>query len=282
MSYVRRASPLHAARPGVALAWCASLILAAIVVGHPLVLGVLAATVLAAAAGAGVGRRVLRSLWLSVPMALLIVAIDALVNRNGLTVLARLGDAGPLGQLDITLEAVCYGASQGLVLIAIVATCALAAAAIDPDEVLRSLRRLSFRSALTATIATRMVPLLAADAQRVGEAQRCRPTPGGRLAVLRAITANALDRSLEVAATLEVRGYGLARAPRRARRPWSRHDLAFAGSAVAIAALPLALQAPFRFYPALHGSLNGTVALLCGALALAALAPFAQRRGTLR
>ena len=51
-------------------------------------------------------------------------------------------------------------------LIVIVAVCALASAAIDPDEVLRSMRRVSFRSALTATIATRMVPLLALDAQR--------------------------------------------------------------------------------------------------------------------
>jgi len=69
---------------------------------------------------------------------------------------------------------------------------------------------------LTATIATRMVPLLALDARRIGEAQRCRPNPGGRLAVMRAITANALDRSLDVAATLEVRGYGSARRPARA------------------------------------------------------------------
>lgn len=282
MSYQRHASPLHAARPGVAAAWCGSLVLAAIVVGHPFVLGVLVAIVLAAAAAAGVGRRVARSLALSVPMAALIVVINALVNRNGLTVLARLGDGGPFGQLDITLEAICYGAREGLVLIAIIAICALAAAAIDPDEVLRSLRRVSFHSALTATIATRMVPLLAADARRIGEAQRCRPVPGGRVAVMRAITANALDRSLDIAATLEVRGYGSARAPRRWTRPWSRHDLAFAVSAALIAALPFALSVPFRFYPSLHGSLGGSLPALCGALALAALAPFAQRRGTLR
>jgi energy-coupling factor transport system permease protein len=65
------------------------------------------------------------------------------------------------------------------VLVVIIAACALASAAVDPDELLRSLRRVSFRSALTATIATRMVPLLALDAQRIGEAQRCRPTRAG-------------------------------------------------------------------------------------------------------
>ena len=236
--------------------------LAAVALAHPLALGALAASVLAAASAAGVGRRVRRSLRLSVPMALLIVLVNAIVSRDGLTVLARLGDAGPLGQLDVTLEAVCYGAYEGLVLIVIVAVCALAAASIDPDEMLRSLRRVSFRSALTATIATRMVPLLALDARRIGEAQRCRPDPGGRLAVMRAITANVLDRALDVAATLEVRGYGGARRPPRRPRPVSRHDLAFAASAVAIAALALGLRPPFAFYPSLAGSLDARAIVL--------------------
>jgi len=282
MSYLRRASPLHAARASVALAYCSALVLAALVLAHPLVLGVLALAVLGAGFGAGVGRRVARSFYLSVPMALLIVLVNALVSRNGLTVLARLGDAGPLGQLDITLEAVAFGAKEALVLIVIVASAALASAAINPDELLRSLRRVSFRSALTATIATRMVPLLALDARRIGEAQRCRPNPGGRLAVMRAITANALDRSLDIAATLEVRGHGSARRPARLRRPWSRHDVAFALSAAAIAVLAIALPAPFSFYPSIHASLGVSTFVLAGALALAVLAPLAQRRGIVR
>jgi energy-coupling factor transport system permease protein len=252
------------------------------VIADPLVLGVLALAVIVAGVAAGVGGRVARSLYLSAPMAVLIVAVNALVSRGGLTVIARLGDAGPLGQLDITLEAVAYGAKEALVLVVIVAACALASAAVDPDELLRSLRRVSFRSALTATIATRMVPLLALDARRIGDAQRCRPDPGGRLAVMRAITANALDRSLDVAATLEVRGYGSARRPARAHRPWSRHDLAFAGSALAITVLSLALRAPFSFYPSIHGSFGARTWVLAAALAFAALAPFTQRRGIVR
>ena len=282
MTYLRRASPLHAARASIGAAYCGALVFAALVIAHPLVLGVLALAVLVAGVGAGVGARVARSLYLSAPMALLIIAVNALVSRGGLTVLARLGDGGPLGQLDITLEAVAYGAKEALVLVVILASAALASAAVDPDQLLRSLRRVSFRSALTATIATRMVPLLALDARRIGEAQRCRPNPGGRLAVMRAITANVLDRSLDIAATLEVRGYGAARRPARVRRPWSRHDLAFAASAVAIVAVSLALPAPFSFYPAIHGSYGVSTFVLAGALALAVLVPFAQRRGVAR
>jgi len=282
VTYLRRASPLHAARAGVGAAYCAALMIAAVVVANPLVLAVLAAALLGAGAAAGVGSRVARSLYLSLPMAALIVLVNALIARNGLTVIARLGDAGPLGQLDVTLEAVAYGAKQALVLVVIIAAAAMGSAAVNPDEMLRSMRRLTLRSALTATIATRMVPLLALDARRIGEAQRCRPDPAGRIAVVRAVTANALDRSLDVAATLEVRGYGSARRPRRAAAPWSRHDLAFALAAAAIVAAPLALPAVFRFYPSIHGSVGARAWLLAGVLASAVLAPFAQRRGIAR
>ena len=125
-----------------------------------------------------------------------------------------------------------------------IACFALHSAAVDPDELLRAFRRLSFRSALTAALATRMVPVLARDARRFRDAQRCRPgPPASRLALARAVTAGALDRAVDVAATLEVRGYGGSGRPARRVRPWSRHDLAFAVSAAALVALGAAAAA---------------------------------------
>jgi energy-coupling factor transport system permease protein len=283
VSYQRRASPLHAARATVGAAYCGALILAAILTRHPLILAAIGLAVTLAALSAGAGRRVLRSLRYSIPMALLVAIVNALVSRNGLTVLARFGYFGPFGQVDPTLEALCYGAVLGLELCVIVAACALMSAAVDPDELLRSLRRVSFRSALTATLATRMVPLLALDSRRFAEAQRTRAHGASRAAVMRAITANALDRALDVAATLEVRGYAAARRPPRARRPRSRHDLAFAAAATALAALAITAAAtaiaPFTFYPTLHGSFGSRQLALAGALILIAVAPHLQRRG---
>ena len=78
------------------------------------------------------------------------------------------------------------------------------------------MRRLSFRSALTAALATRMIPVLTRDARRMEDARRCRPgaddgSVAARLAVVRAVTAGALDRAVDVAATLELRGFANAR-----------------------------------------------------------------------
>jgi energy-coupling factor transport system permease protein len=101
--------------------------------------------------------------------------------------------------------------------------------------------------------------------------------------VLRAVAGGALDRALDVAATLEVRGYGSARRGSGQGRPWSRHDLAFLASALIIVALAvagrLAHVAGFEPYPELHGDGVAAAGALAAAFAVAALAPFAQRRG---
>ncbi len=113
--------------------------------------------------------------------------INALVSRDGLTVIVRLGDLPILGHTDVTLEATVYGAILGLRAVALILCGLLYTLAVDPDEVLRLFRRVSFRSALSATLATRMVPILVRDGRRLAEAQRCRPgPPPSRLTLMRA------------------------------------------------------------------------------------------------
>jgi energy-coupling factor transport system permease protein len=210
--------------------------------------------------------------------------VNALVTRDGLTVIVRLGDLPLLGHTDITLEATAYGAVLGLRALTVILCGALYTLAIDPDDVLRLFRRVSFRSALTATLATRMVPVLVRDSRRLAEAQRCRPGKGpSRLALVRAASSGMLDRALDVAAALEVRGYGAARRPPRRPRPYSRHDLAFFAAAAAVLAVAGAARygglAPFTAYPALSAPAGPTALAVAVALPVCALLPFADRRG---
>jgi energy-coupling factor transport system permease protein len=284
MSYRRRASPLHAARAGAGCAYCFALALAALVLSHPLALAALALAALGAGVAAGVGRELRRAALFALPLALAVALINALVTRDGLTVILRLGDLPVLGHTDVTLEATAYGGILGLRALVLILCGALYTAAVDPDEVLKLLRRVSFRSALTATLATRMVPMLARDAHRLADAQRCRPgASASRLALMRAASAGALDRALDVAAALETRGYGAARTPPRARRPYSRHDLAFAAAAVALVALAVGARiggvAKFVAYPSLRAPLGAEQIVLAIALLAIALLPFADRRG---
>lgn len=305
MRYRRLASPLHAARAGAGGAYCLALVAAVLATRNPLVLAALAVAVVGAGVGARAGAPLRRAARLAVPLALLVALVNPLVVRDGLTVFARLGEVPPFGQVDLTVEALVYGALDGARVLLVVLASALFSFCVDPDELLRLLRRASFRSALTTVVALRLVPVLARDARRLEEARRCRPDGGGsgvaaRGAVLRAVGTGALDRAIEVAATLEVRGYGASPHGERpwasegskpmgaqpGREPWSRHDLAFAGAAAGLvglvaAALPAGL-AGFEAYPRLRVDAGPAELLLATALVLVALAPFADRRGVER
>jgi energy-coupling factor transport system permease protein len=295
--YRRLASPLHAARAGVGAIWALALTAAALILYNPLPLAALALAVLGAGACAGVGRRLAGTLRTALIVGLPIVAINVLASREGLTVFARLGNLGPFGQGDLTVEAVVYGAVIALKVTLLMLITTLASLAVDPDELLRGFRRLSFRSALTASLATRMIPVLGADAQRLAEAQRTRPEDPargvrGRVALLSAIVGGSLERAMEVAATLELRGFAVAAegrsrprgsSDRRMRRPWSRHDLAFLCSTFAVIALALAGRltgaASFTAYPLVQMQVDTGTFVLCAALLAAILLPFADRRG---
>jgi energy-coupling factor transport system permease protein len=166
--------------------------------------------------------------------------------------------------------------------------CLLVVCAADPDELLLACRRISPHSALTATLATRLIPVIGEDARRLAEAQRCRPDGGargvrGRLAVIRATVGGALERSLDVAAVLEMRGYGAGSRVATLRRPLSRHDLAFAASGVALLAVSVFAAssgaAPFSAYPLVSLALSPGVLALAGLMLALALAPFVNRRG---
>jgi energy-coupling factor transport system permease protein len=291
MRYRRRASPLHAARAGVGALWCVALGISALVVENPLVILVIGIVAVAAAFSARVGSEIVRIGLYALPFALLWALINPLLVRDGLTVFARLGEVPVLGYLDLTVEALMYGLRQGLRFLVSITAFGLLTVAIDPDGLLRIFRRLSFRSALSASLATRLVPVLTADARRMSDAARCRADGGGsgnraRVAVLRAVVGGALDRSLDVAATLEVRGYGSARRPRHDHQPWSRHDIAFAASAVAIVLLSvvpaLAGFAAFDPYEPEGSLLSAPALLLAAAFVAVVLLPFCDRRGVER
>jgi energy-coupling factor transport system permease protein len=293
---VTPASPLRAARAPIAAAYACALVTAVLAFEHPLPLLALGAAILGAGALAGCWRALARGALLGLPFALVIALMNPLVAREGLTVVLRLGDIGPLGQLDVTRESLVYGAILGLrALLVVLAGGVLLAAAVDVDELLRTFRRISVRSALTAALAVRLVPVLGRDARRLADARRCRPDAGPRpnaaerLQIVRAVATGALDRALDVAATLEVRGYATPAAAGRVRprrEPWSRHDLAFAASAGGMLALAagarLAGVAHFEAYPATLLSFGPRELLLAVALVVVALAPFADRRGVAR
>jgi energy-coupling factor transport system permease protein len=247
------ASPLHSARAGVTSLYCAALALVPVLFEHPIVLAGALVAVIAAGLAAGVGSEIARGARIAITIGLMIALLNPLLTTEGVTLIVRGESIFGHRVGDITLEAVVYGAAFGLRAAVLIMVFALYSAVVDPDQMLRIFRRFGYRSALTASLATRLVPLLARDASRMNDAARCRPQPPGRAARAKAAMSGTLDRSVDVAAALEVRGYGDARRPRHVHAQWSRHDVRVLAAACAIAALTvfvgLAGGGGFEAYP---------------------------------
>jgi energy-coupling factor transport system permease protein len=284
LAYTPGRSPLHRASVGAAGIYLGSL--AAIAFVHPNPLVLLAAGIATVLAGlaAGARRAVKASLKLGISLFLLMLAVNLLVNHRGDTVLARGWDLPVLGNTDVTLESLVEGAVLGTRVVVAVIVFAVYSACVDPDRVLRALRPVARRSAMTAGLVTRMVPLALSDGARLREATELRgpaATPVGRGVLARRVVESSLDRAVDVAATLELRGHSLSARTRPRAEP-SRDSLPVAATGIAILAVTSAAAiagiGSFEAFPGVKLDAGPATLALCGMVIALALAPFGVRR----
>jgi energy-coupling factor transport system permease protein len=287
-AYTPGRSPLHRAAPGAAIAYLGALAVVGFVYSSPLVLVAAGLATALAGVAAGVGRTVRASLRLALPLLIFMVVVNALVTHRGDTILIRGWEMPVLGNTDVTLESLAAGAAIGLRVVAVVLAFAVYSACVDPDRVLRALRPLARRSAMTAGLVTRMVPLAAADGARLREAAALRgpgAEPVGRAALARRLVEGSLDRAVDVAATLELRGHSLAvrTQPRRER---SRDDLPLYATGAAIVATAVASRIAgagvFETYPTIELGVGPITLALCASLIALAGVPFMRGRASAR
>ena len=288
LAYSPGRSPLHRASPGAAIAYLGALAVVGFIYSSPLVL--VAAGVATALAGyaAGAGRAVRASLRLALPLLLFMMLVNVLVSHRGETVLVRGWEMPVLGNTDVTLESLAAGATIGLRVVVVVLVFAVYSACVEPDRVLRAIRPLARRSAMTAGLVTRMVPLAASDGARLREAAALRgpgAEPVGRAALARRLVEGSLDRAVDVAATLELRGHSLGIRPRGRRQP-SRDDLPLIATGAAIVLLAVAAWlaggGAFETYPRIVMDAGTITLALCVALIALAPVPFMRGRAMAR
>lgn len=284
LAYRPGRSPLHRARPTASIAYLGAFVVVAAIHPNPLVLVAVGVAVALVGTEAGAGRAVAASLRFALPLLLLMVAVNALVSHRGDTVLVRGWEMPVLGNTDVTLESLAEGAKLGLLVVVVVLAFAVYSSCVDPDRVLRALRPVAKRSAMTAGLVTRMVPLALADGARLREAAALRgpaAEPVGRAALARRIVEGSLDRAVDVAATLELRGHSLPISPQR-RSEGSLDDgpLLWTAAAILVAAIGarLAGAGGFQTYPVIQLDADPITLVLCGALIALAAVPFVLQR----
>jgi energy-coupling factor transport system permease protein len=264
------------------IAFIGALVALAFIYSNPIVLGAIGAAAATAGLAAGAREAVAASLRWGLTLAFFVVAVNALVTHRGETILVRGYDAPVVGSMDVTLESIAAGGVIALRILVVVMAFAVYSACVDPDRVLRLIRPLAGRSALTATLIARLVPLAAADHARLRDAAALRgpgAAPAGRASLARRLVAGSLDRAVEVAATLELRGYARPGRASAGRIRRSRHDRRFLATGVVVCAGGVAARlagvGEFEAYPTLSLDADPATLALAAALPLAAWAPFA-------
>jgi energy-coupling factor transport system permease protein len=282
LAYRPRPGRLQWVAAPAAIAYLASFCVLAFTFSSPIILAGVGAGVAVAGLAAGAKSALgLAARW-GVALGLLIVAVNGLVTQRGDTVLVRGGEVPVLGSLDVSLEALAAGGVLALRILVVMMAFAVYSASVDPDRVLRLVRPIAGRSALTASLIARMVPLASADHARLREAAALRgpgAAPAGRATLARRLLASSLDRAVDVAATLELRGYGLSpgrigRAPGRRSRYERRFVLAGLTITAGGLAARLAGVGGFEAYPVLAADLDLQTLGMSVALPLVAATPF--------
>ena len=123
----------------------------------------------------------------------------------------------------VTAEALAAAAYEGLRLATVLVCVGAANALANPKRLLRCLPGALYEVSVAVVVAMSLAPQLLADVQRVRAARRLRGRPDRGVRGLRGVAMpvleGALERSLELAAAMDSRGYGRsAQLPRRVRR----------------------------------------------------------------
>jgi energy-coupling factor transport system permease protein len=156
------------------------------------------------------------ALW----MALLVIPFNALSIHAGRHVLFRLPAHWPLIGGNITLEGVVAGAVNALGLLTLIVLFAAFNLQISQAQLLRLTPAFVYEAGLVVSIALTFIPQMMVSSREIHEAQLVRGhrmrRPRDMLPYLMALLTTGLERSFQLAESLEARGFGNARdLPRR-------------------------------------------------------------------
>lgn len=171
----------------------------------------------------------------SIGFILIIMIVNSVLVRAGTTVLFWGPRIPGLGRIRVTLEALSYGGSMGLRFLVIISAFCLYTYVLHPDKVLKLMGRWGNKSVLALTLATRLFPLMVSDFRRITEVQRCRGVVfNGKnvwakvkkyIPILNIMLLSSLERSFQLAETMQARGYGLTNRSYYTRELWRPRDL---------------------------------------------------------
>lgn len=244
----RRLAPLRRGlarrQPAAIAAYAGALALAALVLVNPLQITVVLALCIIVLLVAGLGRAAWPYLKTGLFIGGFLAVLNPLISNGGSTVLWQINVG--IAHESITIQGIAYGLTTALRIIAVIMTFALFTLVLDADDQLDLMSRLSFRTGLIFSLASRLLPVFSRDATRISDAQRARGVEldagrrrariAARVPLLAALLAQSLERAVDIAASMEARGFGARERSRWSHgRRWRAADVLVTAAALAAA-----------------------------------------------
>jgi len=234
LTYREKDNFIYKLHPYTVISFVLAVFVLSMVFSHPLHLLALLAAVGLLLLASGSWQEWKGYIKLSLTLMIVIILVNAVFARGGSAVLYN-GPSLPLvGPVQISLEALAFGAGMSLRLLVITSVFCLYTSVVNPDKVTRLLGGLGHRSVMVISLSTRLFPLIVKDYRRISEIQRCRGVrlytgkwwqrARNMLPMASILLLSSMERSLQMAESMYARGYGSGVRTYYQRELWHPRD----------------------------------------------------------
>ena len=157
-------------------------------------------------------------LKIGVFLMIIVMIINPLIIRAGTTIIWHGPTMPYLGKLDISMEALYYGAASSIRLLIILSIFCLYNLMINPDKVLNLFSRVAGKSVLMIALSTRMFPTMVRNLKRIKEVLQFRGVDfdEGNLwervkkysCLYNVLLLSSLEDSMDIAESMQARAFG--------------------------------------------------------------------------
>jgi len=234
LAYREKDNFIYKLHPFTTVAYICVVILLSLIFAHPVYLLGLFLAMCGVIIASGNLREWKPYLLFSLGLIAMIILVNAVLVQTGATVLFSGPRVPVLGTIKISLEAICFSGAMGVRLLIIISAFCFYTYAVHPDKVLKLLSKFSSKSVLAIILSTRLFPLLVEDVRRISDVQRCRGLKldtGTRwqrlrncLPIINVLLLSSLERSMQMAESMQARGYGSGKRSFYYRELWRPRD----------------------------------------------------------
>lgn len=275
---------LHKVHPLTLILYIFSVCVFALIFSHPVYLIMLFLSLASVVWAADIIKEWLIYFKMSIMFIVVMILVNGVVVQAGSTVLLWGPKIPGLGKIRITYEAIFFSFTMGIRLMIVISAFCILTYVLNPDRGLQLLGSVGKNTALVLTLSIRLFPLILSDFKRIYDVQLCRGTRydgnlrskiKNFLPVINAVILSSLERSFQLAETLQARGYGTGKRSKLKKDIYRPRDVLLITTTIIAIIFGIVIYfcggATYIFYPLLQKIDNRDyiISLLFGSLFVA-------------